>query len=102
MTESADNEDMPTLSPPLTLAREYWANARRIGEPGSPSMLEAGDLQARHADMAQTAALLSIAESLHALARDAPGNRRRLANLANSADTLAKELTKIRYIARRA
>ena len=81
---------------PLQLAREYWGNACAIGGPGNPDMVEAAQLQAQHAAMASTAALLSIAESLHRLAAVAPSDHRDRHDTAKSLDVLAKEITKIR------
>lgn len=88
------------VSPPLLMAREYLANARRIGEPGSLTMIEGAALLDQHASMAQTAALVSIAESLHGLARSSGVAHRRIAKAAGSLDTLASELTKLRYLAK--
>jgi hypothetical protein len=94
-----DAEVLPT-NPPLILARAYFDNARRIGEPGSPTMIEAAALQAAHADMARAASLLSIAESLHRIAADGHSSHRRLGAAATHIETVAKELTKLRYLAR--
>ena len=104
MNTPFDDDDLAmVLSPPLLLAREYLDNARRIGAPGSPNMREAGELQQAHADMARTAALVSMAESLHKLAGAAPSDaERKVARaLAGSLDTVAKELTKLRSLARK-
>lgn len=99
-----DDEDaaaeLAPINPPLQLARAYLDNARHIGEPGSPSMRDAADLQAAHATMAQTAALVSIAESLDRIATTAPANQRRLQSAASSVDQLARELHRLRELAR--
>jgi hypothetical protein len=97
-----DDEDVEQVGvePPLMLARAYLTNARRIGEPGSPNMIEAAALQHQHAEMASAAALVSVAESLHRLARDGHHQHRRFMVLVSSVDTMAKELTKLRYLAR--
>lgn len=97
--ERDDEAEAATLlsgASPLILAREYWATARAIGDPGSPNMIEAADQQRQHALMASTAALVSMAESLHELALAGRANRAPTRAGAKSLDTLAKEMTKIR------
>ena len=105
MTDPEDREEeAATLlagAAPLQAAREYLANARAIGEPGSPSMIDAAELQSAHALMAQAAAFVSIAESLHRLAVLAPGGARRMTRVAKALETVAKEDTAMRYLMRR-
>jgi hypothetical protein len=98
---NGEEESLTVLSTPLQLARQYLDNARSIGEPGSPSMTEAGELQRQHAEMARTAALISMAESLHEISRYAKPSNRRLNELSHGIKTLADEITKIRYIVRK-
>jgi hypothetical protein len=77
----------------LEAMRDYWENTR---------VLEPGELQNRHAELARTAALVSIAESLDRIcdASVDPTTRRRMTIVADSLNTLSKELTKIRYSVR--
>jgi hypothetical protein len=82
----------------LDHARRYWSNAREIGEPGHIDMQAGGSMQAQHALMAQTAALISIAESLDSIATTNRISARRGQLASKALDTLAKELTKIRYM----
>lgn len=99
MAEPSDEEVVP-FSPPLQLARVYLDNAQRIGEPGNRNMIEGADLQAAHADMARTAAIVSVAASLERIAAHTASNQRRIAVAASAADTLARELHKLRELAR--
>lgn len=94
-------DNVALLSGPLVLAKQYWENARRIGDPGSPSMLQAAELQHQHAEMARTAALVSIAENLERIATTVPGYQRRVAGAAKAIETVAKELTAMRYLLRK-
>jgi hypothetical protein len=50
--------------------------------------------------MASAAALVSVAESLHRLARDGRAQQRRFMVLVSAVGTMAKELTTLRYLAR--
>ena len=92
--------ELPAANPPLQMARAYYENARRIGEPGSPTMIEAAALMAQHADMARTAALVSIAGSLDSMVRDQANMHRRSGKAIASLDAMAKELYKLRNLAR--
>lgn len=97
MSEPASEPDeVVAANPPLLEARAYWKNAHAIGAPGQRDMHEGAELQHQHAEMARTAALLSIAETLDRMRTDASGNGRRLATIANSLVTITKEIAKMR------
>jgi hypothetical protein len=99
-----ENQSIPTqLLMPRTLdyAKRYFHNAQSIGEPGQPNMVEAERLQSQHAIMAQTAALVAIAESLEQINTASRITARNMRNISAYFKTLAAEITKIRYMAKR-
>lgn len=85
---------------PIDYAKRYFDNAKRIGEPGSPDMVQARDFQMQHAQMAQAAALVAIAEHLESMATTSRINARRFQLVTQAVQVLAKEITKLRYIAK--
>jgi hypothetical protein len=89
--------DVPVATPPLIMARAFLENARAIGEPGGPNMIEGAALQQQHANMASSAALVSIAESLNTMLRMQANTRLRLARAVTSLHTLSRDIEKIRY-----
>jgi len=99
---SNPEEPLPQLLAPRIIdhARRYWHNAQAIGEPGAQDMREGGAIQAQHALMAQTAALISMAESLDAISTTVRVSARRLQLNNGYFKTLAQEITKLRYLAR--
>ena len=100
--EPADDFSSQVLAPrPIDHARRYFNNAVAIGEPGQPDMLESGSIQAQHALMAQTAALISIAEALDRIDRTNRVVAREARISAKALDLLSKEITKLRYMARK-
>jgi len=102
MSDAQPADEIPEIGPHRALdhARMYWEGLRRFGELGEPTVLEMGEIQTRHAEMARTAALVSIAESLDRLADNGArrAQARRLASLDSNVALVAKEITKIRYI----
>jgi hypothetical protein len=91
-----DPDQVLTLDNPLHLARQYLTNARAIGQPGQPTITDAAPLQAAHARMAQTAALIAIAEELHTTTQATRTNAKRLATVSNDLHQLAKDIARIR------
>lgn len=101
------NQDAADEIPPQLLAgrpsdyaKRYFDNAKRIGEPGSPDMVQARDFQMQHAQMAQAAALVSIADSLESMMQTSRVNARRFQLVTQAVQVLAKEITKLRYLAK--
>lgn len=79
--------------------RLYWDNLKHIGEAGGPPLDLSDPRIPANAEMARTAALVAIAESLERLS-DPPTVRqqaRRLTQIAGALESLAKKLDKIEY-----
>lgn len=110
--EFPEDDEEPQLNIPtlrrrgaIDAARMYWDNMKQLGEQGQPP-LEFTDQIRVNIELAQTAALVSMAESLYELAEQGRQTNRRMARyvpiITTALRELVKENVKVRVEARKA
>jgi hypothetical protein len=106
MSEQAHPDDTPQFDlavlrrrGAIDAARMYWDNLRRLGEPGQP-IGESTPVVRQNIELASTAALVSIAESLYELAERSRASDRRIHQvmplIVKHLKTMADEMVKQR------